>query len=51
MMFDVTQAQEALEEWFAPWVKGLGLMVEECRPAFIRVRQPHDSKLVGESAG
>ena len=43
-MFDVTQAQEALEEWFAPWVKGLGLMVEECRPAFIRVRQPYDSK-------
>ena len=44
MTFDVARAQRALAEWFAPWVAELGLVVEECRTGFVRVRQPHDLK-------
>ena len=43
--FTLEQAKEAAETWFAPWVKDLGLRVEEIRPGFVRVRLPNNARL------
>ena len=54
MTFGLEQAQAAIKDWPAPWVLELGLEVEECRPGFIRARQPFNprmTRVVGAMSG
>ena len=54
MTFGLEQAQAAIKDWPAPWVLELGLEVEECRPGFIRARQPFNARMtrvVGAMSG
>ncbi|MDF1719582.1 MAG: PaaI family thioesterase [Minwuia sp.] len=43
--FMLEQAKEAAETWFAPWVKDLGLVVEDISRGFVRVRLPNNARL------
>ncbi len=54
MTFSKEEAQVALGIWFAPWVEELGLVVEECREGYVRVRHPFDPRFtrkVGAMSG
>lgn len=43
--FTLEKAREAAETWFAPWVKDLGLVVEDISRGSVRVRLPNNARL------